>query len=139
MGRIGVVVREKCGLAYYAYSSLNAGVGPGSWEISAGVNPDNVTKAAGLIRSEITRFVEKGVTAEELSDSQANFVGRLPLSLESNAGVAGALLNIERFDLGLDYYHRFADLVRAVTPDEVLQAARKYFHPERLAIAIAGP
>jgi len=139
MGRIGEVVREKSGLAYYAYSSLNAGVGPGSWEISAGVNPDNVAKASDLIRGEIARFVEKGVTTEELSDSQANFVGRLPLSLESNAGVAGALLNIERFELGLDYYHRFADLVRAVTPDEVLQAARKFFHPERLAIAIAGP
>ena len=139
MGRIGDVVREKSGLAYYAYSSLNAGVGPGSWEISAGVNPDNVAKAARLIRSEITRFVEKGVTVEELSDSQANFVGRLPLSMESNAGVAGALLNIERFELGLDYYRRFTDLVRAVMPDEVLQAARKYFHPERLAVAIAGP
>jgi zinc protease len=139
MGRIGDVVREKSGLAYYAYSSLNAGVGPGSWEISAGVNPDNVEKAADLIRVEIARFIEKGVTAEELSDSQANFVGRLPLSLESNAGVAGALLNIERFDLGLDYYRRFADLVRAVTPEEVLQTARKFFHPERLAIAIAGP
>jgi len=49
------------------------------------------------------------------------------------------LLNIERFELGLDYYRRFADLVRAVTPDEVLQAARKYFHPDRLAISIAGP
>jgi len=139
MGRIGDVVREKSGLAYYAYSSLNAGVGPGSWEISAGVNPDNVAKAARLIRSEITRFVEKGVTVEELFDSQANFVGRLPLSMESNAGVAGALLNIERFELGLDYYCRFTDLVRAVIPDEVLQSARKYFHPERLAIAIAGP
>ena len=139
MGRIGDVVREKSGLAYYAYSSLNAGVGPGSWEISAGVNPDNVEKAADLIRGEIARFIEKGVTAEELSDSQANFVGRLPLSLESNAGVAGALLNIERFELGLDYYRRFADLVRAVTPEEVLQTARKFFHPERLAIAIAGP
>jgi len=139
MGRIGDVVREKSGLAYYAYSSLNAGVGPGSWEISAGVNPDNVAKACDLIRGEIARFVEKGVTVEELSDSQANFVGRLPLSMESNSGVAGALLNIERFELGLDYYRRFADLVRAVTPNEVLQAARKYFHPERLAIAIAGP
>jgi zinc protease len=139
MGRIGDVVREKSGLAYYAYSSLNAGVGPGSWEISAGVNPDNVEKAADLIRGEIARFIEKGVTAEELSDSQANFVGRLPLSLESNAGVAGALLNIERFDLGLDYYRRFADLVRAVTPEEVLQTARKFFHPDKLAIAIAGP
>ncbi len=139
MGRIGDAVREKSGLAYYAYSSLNAGIGPGSWEISAGVNPDNVTKASDLIRREVSRFIEKGVSAEELSDSQANFVGRLPLSMESNAGVAGALLNIERFDLGLDYYRRFADLVRAVTPEDVLQAARKYFHSERLAIAIAGP
>ncbi|MDI6769824.1 MAG: pitrilysin family protein [Anaerolineales bacterium] len=139
MGRIGDVVREKSGLAYYAYSSLNAGVGPGSWEISAGVNPGNLEKAADLIRGEIARFIEKGVTAEELADSQANFIGRLPLSLESNAGVAGALLNIERFNLGLDYYRRFADLVRAVTPDEVLLTARKFFHPERLAISIAGP
>lgn len=139
MGRIGDVVREKSGLAYYAYSSLNAGVGPGSWEISAGVNPGNLEKAADLIRGEIARFIEKGVTVDELSDSQANFIGRLPLSLESNAGVAGALLNIERFDLGLDYYRRFADLVRAVTPEDVLQTARKFFHPDRLAIAIAGP
>ncbi|MDO9348337.1 MAG: pitrilysin family protein [Anaerolineales bacterium] len=138
MGRIGDVVREKSGLAYYAYSSLHAGIGPGSWEISAGVNPGNLEKAADLIRGEIARFIEKGVTAEELSDSQANFIGRLPLSLESNAGVAGALLNIERFDLGLDYYRRFADLVRAVTPEEVLLTARKFFHPDRLAIAIAG-
>ncbi|MBU4224834.1 MAG: insulinase family protein [Chloroflexi bacterium] len=138
MGRIGDVVREKSGLAYYAYSSLHAGIGPGSWEISAGVNPGNLEKAADLIRGEIARFIEKGVTAEELADSQANFIGRLPLSLESNAGVAGALLNIERFDLGLDYYRRFADLVRAVTPEEVLLTARKFFHPDRLAIAIAG-
>ena len=48
MGRIGDVVREKSGLAYYAYSSLSAGIGPGSWEVSAGVNPQNVKKASGI-------------------------------------------------------------------------------------------
>ena len=139
MGRIGEVVREKSGLAYSAYSSLNSGIGPGSWEVSAGVNPGNVEKAGKLIRQEITRFVEKGVTAEELADSQANFIGRLPLSLESNAGVTGALLNIERFGLGLDYYRRYPDLVRAVTPAQVLETARRYFRPEALAIVVAGP
>ncbi len=65
-----------------------------------------------LIRSEIRRFTSEPVTADELSDSQANFIGRLPLSLESNGGVAGALLNLERYDLGLDYYRRYPDLVR---------------------------
>jgi len=138
-GRIGNVVREKSGLAYYAYSSLSAGIGPGSWEVSSGVNPGNLEKAADLIRREITRFIKKGVSSEELADSQSNFIGRLPLSLESNAGVANALLSIARFDLGLDYYQRYPDLVRSITVEQVVATARKYFHPDVLAIAIAGP
>jgi zinc protease len=139
MGRIGDVVRERSGLAYYAYSSLSAGLGPGSWEVNAGVNPANVDKAINLIRQELVRFVTAGVATEELADSQANFIGRLPLSLESNAGVAGALLNIERHDLGLNYYREYPALVQAVKPDDVLAAARKFIDPERLVIATAGP
>jgi len=139
MGRIGDVVREKSGLAYYAYSSLNAGLGPGSWEVNAGVNPQNVKKAADLIKDELKRFVQEGVTADELADTKANFIGRLPLSLESNGGVANALLNIERHDLGLDYYRRYEGLVSEVTAEDVLNTARKFIDPDKLAIAVAGP
>jgi len=139
MGRIGEVVREKAGLAYYAYSNLSGGIGPGPWSVSAGVDPANVEQAIDLIRGEIARFIAEPVTAEELADSQANFIGRLPLSLESNGGVASAILNLERFDLGLDYYRQYPDLVRAVTQEEVLETARRYFLPNRLGIAIAGP
>jgi zinc protease len=138
-GRIGDEVREKSGLAYYAHSTLDAGIGPGSWSVSAGVNPANVQKAIDLICREIALFVENGITAEELADNQSNFIGRLPLSLESNGGVVNALLNIERFDLGLDYYRNYPNLVRAVTREDVLTAVRKHLHPDRLAIAIAGP
>jgi zinc protease len=139
MGRIGKSVREVSGLAYYAYSSLSAGIGPGSWTVSAGVNPANVRKASDLVVQELERFVTTGVTREELEDSQANFIGRLPLSFESNGGVATALLNIERYELGLDYYRLYDGKIRAVTSDEVLEVARKYINPERLAIAVAGP
>jgi len=139
MGRIGDVVRERSGLAYYASSSLSAGIGPGAWEVSAGVNPINVQKAIDLIRDEIRRFVESGVSEEELADIRANFIGRLPLSLESNAGVAGALVSIERYGLGMDYYRRYPGLVRAIASEEVLEAARKYLDPDKLAIATAGP
>ncbi len=139
MGRIGDVVREKAGLAYYAHSSLSGGLGPGPWSVSAGVDPRNVERTIDLIRQEIARFVSEPVSADELSDSQANFVGRLPLSLESNSGVAGALLNLERYQLGLDYYRRYPDLVRAVTVENVLEAAQSYLDPDRLGIAVAGP
>lgn len=139
MGRIGESVREKAGLAYYAYSGLSGGMGPGPWSVSAGVAPANVDQALELIRVEIARFVAEPVTDAELVDSQANFIGRLPLSLESNSGVAAALVNLERYDLGLDYYRQYPDLVRAITREQVLEAARRYLVPERLAAAVAGP
>lgn len=139
MGRIGDVVREKSGLAYYASSSLSSGIGPGSWEVNAGVNPKNLKKAIDLIEKELRRFIKSGVTKDELADSQANYIGRLPLSLESNSGVVSAMINIERYGLGLDYYQRYEGMVKAVTRGDVLETARKYIDPDRLVIATAGP
>jgi zinc protease len=138
-GRIGDAVREAEGLAYYSMSTLSGGMGPGPWMVLAGVNPRNVPRAVELIRREISRFTASKVTRGELSDSQASIVGRMPLQLESNEGVAGSLMNIELFGLGLDYYQRFPGLIRSVTADQILEAARHYLHPERMALAVAGP
>ena len=139
MGRIGEALREKSGLAYHASSSLSGGLGPGPWDINAGVHPDDLESAIRLSIMEIQRFVNEPVSEGELADTKANFIGRLPLSMESNFGVASALLSLERYQLGLDYYQRFPDLVQSINREQVLQAARHYLHPERLAIAIAGP
>jgi zinc protease len=138
-GRIGEAVREDEGLAYYAFSSLAGGLGPGPWMVIAGVNPRNIERALELIRREIGRFVQTKVSGVELTDNQASLIGRLPLQLESNEGVAAALMNIEIYNLGLEYYQRFPGLVAAVTREEILETARRYLHPDRLAIGIAGP
>ena len=82
MGRIGDVVREQEGLAYHASTSLNGWITAGTWEVSAGVNPANLARAIDLILGEVRRFISEPVTPEELRDSQANYTGRLPLSLE---------------------------------------------------------
>lgn len=139
MGRIGDIVREKSGLAYHASASLNSWIEAGSWEVSAGVNPSNLKRTIDLVIRELKRFTSELVTAEELADSKANFTGRLPLSLESNAGVAGALLNIERFQLGLDYYRRYADIVNSVTSEKIQETANLYIDPDRMAVVSAGP
>jgi zinc protease len=132
------VVREQAGLAYHASASLNAWIGAGSWEVSAGVNPANLDRAVALIISELRRFVTEPVTQEELEDSQSNFIGRLPLSMESNSGVANAILNLERFQLGLDYYRRYPKMVADVTPAMILESAKRYIDPDKLAIISAG-
>lgn len=139
MGRIGDAVRERAGLAYYAYSSISGGVGPGPWSFAAGVDPANVERAVDLIVQEINRFTSELVTREEILENQANFVGRLPLQLESNEGVAGALAHIERHDLGLDYYQMYPERITGITREQILQAAKKFLSTDRLAVAIAGP
>ncbi len=139
MGRIGDVVREREGLAYYASAGLNAWIESGSWDITAGVNPSNLQRAISLIFQEVNRFINEPVTADELLDSQSNYIGRLPLSLESNAGVAHALLNLERFQLGLDYFQRYPAMVMAVTPEQILETARRYLTPDQFAVISAGP
>ncbi|GAP12090.1 predicted Zn-dependent peptidases [Bellilinea caldifistulae] len=139
MGRIGEIIREQYGLAYYAAANLVASTAAGSWEVSAGVDPQNLQRVIDLIRDEIACFTHQPVSEEELADSKANLIGRLPLALESNSGVAGALLNIERYGLGLDYYRRYPSIIENVSRDEVLETARRYLNGSGMVIVSAGP
>ncbi len=138
MGRIGNVVRDENGLAYYAGSELTSLQLGGSWTVSAGINPENFEKTTDLIHAEISRFSSQPVEAEELSDVKAYFQGRMPLQLESNAGIAGQLLTIERYDLGLDYLRNYRDQIEKVTREEILAAASAYLKPDALVTASAG-
>lgn len=138
MGRIGESVRSKSGLAYYASSGINGWQETGTWEFSAGLNPENLEIVIKLIRKEIRRFVEEQVTDEELADSKSHLIGRLPLSLESNSGIANGILTMERFNLGLDYYQRYPNLIQTISAQQILEASRRYLHPDKLVIASAG-
>ncbi len=138
-GRIGAEVREKHGMAYYSYSHLEGGLGPGAWRVVAGVNPANVERAIDAVRDEIRRIITEPVSAEELVDSKANFIGRLPLELEKNEGVAAWVLQIERYGLGLDCLRNYADTINAVTVEDVQAAAQRYLSPDVYALAVAGP
>jgi len=138
-GRIGESVRENAGLAYYAYSSLSAGIGPGAWYAAAGVDPGNTEEAIDLIQAEFRRIAQEPVREEELADTKTSFIGRLPLGLESNAGVASAILHLARYELGMDYYRHYPDLVQAVNREKILLTAQKYLDLDRMVIATAGP
>jgi zinc protease len=139
MGRLGKTVREAQGLAYYSYSLVEGESGPGPWRVLAGVNPANVQQAVDSIVAEIERLTQEPVSAEDLADNKANFTGRLPLQLEKNEGVAGSILRMERYDLGLDYLRNYANTINALTAEEVLAAAQQYFKPGVYALAVAGP
>lgn len=139
IGRLFNYVRDVQGLAYGVWSRFSAGLGEGPFIARAGVNPKNVERAVQSILDEITRLKEDGITEQELADAQDMLVGTFALSMETNGGIANVLLDAEVFGLGLDYPQQHEQLYRAVTKEQAGNAARKYLHPERCTLVIAGP
>jgi zinc protease len=138
-GRLGDSIRERQGMAYYAFSAFDATVVPGPLVIRAGVNPANVERAVASIDEELTKMAAEGPTDRELAESRQYLVGSMPRTLETNIGIATFLQTAEFFGLGLDYDVRLPELLNQVTRDEVHEAARQTLDPARAAIAVAGP
>jgi zinc protease len=139
MGRLGANVREKQGMAYYAYSRLSADREPGTWTSIAGVDPANVKRAVKAMLVEVQRMRDELVPEDELEDTKRYLTGSLPLQLETNDGVASILADIEWHQLGLDYIERYADIINGVTPEQIRAAAQKYLDPQAYVMATAGP
>jgi zinc protease len=138
-GRLGDSIRERQGMAYYVFSSLDGGLGPGPLMVRAGVAAENVERTIASIDSELSAIVSEGFTEQEIAESKQYLVGSLPRQLETHGGIAGFLLNAELFGLGLDYDRRLPDLVRAVTHEAAMATARDLLQPDRATIVVAGP
>jgi zinc protease len=138
-GRLGEHVRERQGMAYYCYSGLEADVGAGPWSAVAGVSPANVERAAAAILHEVAQFVADGPTDQELADARDYLTGSLVLGLETNDGIAGTLLAIERYGLGLDYIDRYPAIIGGVSREQIVAAARRYLSTDDYVLTVAGP
>jgi zinc protease len=138
-GRLGDSIRERQGMAYYVFSSLDANVIEGPLTVRAGVAPANVDRTIASIDEEVGRLVRDGLTDAELTESRQYLVGSLPRTLETNAGIAQFLQMVEFFGLGLDYDVRLPELLAAVTLNDVHNAARRVLDPQRATIVVAGP
>ena len=75
-------------------------------------------------------------------DSQVGtllLTGHLPLQLENNEGIAGTILSMESYNLGLDYLLKYRDMIYSLSKDDLLAAAQRYWNPEAFVLAVAGP
>ena len=138
-GRLADNIRERQGMAYYAFSTLDPAPLDAPLLIRAGVDPANVERALAAIDHEVRTLAATGPTATELDESRAYLIGSIPRMLETNQSIATFLQMCEDYGLGLDFDQRLPRLLNAVTLDQVRAAAAEVLDPDRAAIAIAGP
>jgi zinc protease len=138
-GRLADNIRERQGMAYYAFSTLDPTAGEAPLLVRAGVDPGNVDRAVAAIDHEVAALAAHGPTATELAETRGYLVGSIPRLLETNQSIAAFLQTSEEYGLGLDYDQRLPSLLDSVTLDEIHAAAAEVLDPARAAIAVAGP
>jgi zinc protease len=99
---------------------------------------DTALEAIRLAQTEIRRIREESVTDQELSDAKDYLIGSFPLRFDTNRRVASFLVQVEFYQLDLDYLERYSDLIRNVTREDVERVARQYLHPEKLITVVVG-
>jgi len=138
-GRLAENIRERQGMAYYAFSAFDPSLGPGPLVVRAGVDPNNVDRTIAAIDTEVGQLGLDGPTEREVQETRQFLIGSIPRMLETNQSIATFLQTSEFFGLGLDHDRRLPGLLEAITIDDVRDAARAVLHPERAAVAVAGP
>ena len=131
-------VREKRGLAYSVYSYLSTLDRAGL--VAGGVASANerVAEAIAVIRAELSRLREDGITEDELRDAKTYINGAYPLRLDSNTSIARSLVAIQLEDLGIDYMERRSGYINAVTIEDIRRVARRLIRPDELIVVVVG-
>ena len=138
-GRLGQRVREQLGLAYYCFSSLVPGRGPGPWLLAAGVNPSRLAEALESIAAELERIRREPVDAGELAMAVGYARGSLSVQLEEPAGLLGTLHRLEYYQLGLDYVPRYLRWLETVSAERLLEVVQRHLAAQRMVVVTAGP
>jgi zinc protease len=138
-GRLGKNVREEKGVAYYAYSILQAKRFSGQIGVFAGVNPKNVEKALVGIAEEIDRITTEPITEKELETAKRNLLGSLSISLDTSAERVGIIHDIAYYDLGLDYLQKYPRILEGISSDQVLKSCSQVMSLGKISLVAAGP
>lgn len=131
-------LREAHGWTYGARSSIGGSRYIQAFRATTQVR-NSVTDSA-IVESikELKRIRTEKVTDEMLNNVKAGYIGRFVMQIEKPQTVARYALNIETEKLPADFYENYIRSINAVTPEDVMRVAQKYFQADNMRIVVVG-
>jgi zinc protease len=136
--RLVMNIREDKGYTYSPRSGVSALRQHGYFSVSAAVRNDVVAASLTEIFYEIDKLRSVPVPPAELADAQNYLCGVFSLGLATQDGLLSQLSTIALNELPDDYLESYRAKVRALTPEDLLEAARKYFDSANMQIVVVG-
>ena len=131
-------LREAHGYTYGARSSINDNKYTSMFRAGASVRNAVTDSTVMQTLKEIKRIRTEKVDKETLKNVKAGYVGKFVLALERPQTIANYALNIKTKDLSDDFYKTYLQKINAVTADDVMRVANKYFNIDNARILIVG-
>lgn len=131
-------VREKRGLVYGISTSPSVSDHVAYVRGGAQTANKNVKDAIEIIKAEMKRLRDQGPTDEEVANAKTYLTGSFPLSLDSNANIAGVLQSYQVTNRGIDYVNKRNDLISKVTKADVVRVTQRLFDPEKFVFVVVG-
>jgi predicted Zn-dependent peptidase len=137
--RIMSRVRSDEGLAYSAGSVFHHGVYyDGAFAAAFQSKSASVAEAVAIVREEIERMRSGKVTQEEIDTEINNLIDSFPRRFATAQAKAGQFANDYFTGLPEDYWEKYRDRIRALTPADIQRVAQKYLHPDQMVILAVG-
>jgi zinc protease len=139
--RLSARLRDREGLAYTVRAEIcsSADRVPGVFACYIGTDAGNLTRVEQEFREEIDRLRKEAASAQEVADAKSYLLGSLPFKYDGLGALAEQLVTAERFGWKADHLDKFRKAVSEVTPEMVLEVARKHINPEKFHLVAAGP
>lgn len=131
-------LREKHAWTYGARSEIGSGKYVTKFVANSAVRNAVTDSAVVEFIKEIKKIRTEKVDAEVLKNVKAGYIGRFVMNVQKPQAVARYALNIETEQLPADFYEKYIQTINAVTPDDILRVANKYFLLDNTRIVIVG-
>ena len=131
-------IREMRGLAYAVHAFRLPFTDAGANAIYVGTTPTQTSEVLKLIRGELDKFMESGISDEELAQAKGHIQGSLALSLEDPDSRMNRLGRDEITGLDHRSVDEIVEKVDAVTGQDVIGIARTAYGGPYV-IGAAGP
>eukprot|EP01119_Soliformovum_irregulare_P021344 TRINITY_DN7085_c0_g2_i1.p1 TRINITY_DN7085_c0_g2~~TRINITY_DN7085_c0_g2_i1.p1 ORF type:complete len:893 (-),score=342.11 TRINITY_DN7085_c0_g2_i1:10-2688(-) len=137
--RLMANVRDKAGLTYGIYSYIGgADFSDGFWAIWATFAPDLLTKGTEATLTEVSTWIQLGVSEQELKDKVTSMIGQFKVRLATSAGIAETLLGIIERGKSVSYLEEYPKLLQEATLENVNRCLRQYVKNSDIVTVSAG-
>lgn len=136
--RLMANIREDKGYTYGIGSGLASLVNGGFFYISTEVGTDVTNETLKEIYKEIKLLREELVDAEELETVRNYVLGQFLRSVDGPYALADKFKAIWEYGLDYDYFEKYFDAVKTITPQEIKTLANTYLQEKDLIELVVG-